>query len=272
MCCIPNSRVNPNYLMQRPNGKVVVGKPQLRDAAICVLLALTLPTGPAVAQHGLPPLAADRIPAGTWVYEFYLAGEYQGDHTSVIHHEEGLVVSTSFLAAGSDIRQEGSVTSRSEDLMPVGSFVMMQGAGTGAFEARMRYRADGDSLRIERTVSRQAFPRADRLPPVSRWAVPAAGHFDNQQLDLLVQALPLEAGRSWNVYLLDPTVDHTISVTIRVSGSRETSTPAGTFEVWHVTIRGLTMNVAYDIEKESHVLVAQYLPDQDAQFLLKRRP
>jgi hypothetical protein len=224
------------------------------------------------AQGDPLPVDSARIPTGTWVYEVMLAGQYQGDHTSVIHSQEGLLVSTSFFMPGPAARQEGRVTARSMDLSPVGSFVLLEGGGTGGFEARMKYHIDGDSLRVERTVLSQAFPAGERLPPVSRWAVPAAGHFDNQQLDLIVQALPLEPGRSWSIRLLDPTVDHTTSVTIRVAESRRTTTPAGTFDVWHVTIRGLAMNVAYDIEKESHLLVAQHLPAQDVQLLLKRRP
>jgi hypothetical protein len=237
------------------------------------LLALAIPHLPAIAQGNQLPVDGDRIPTGNWIYEFHVAGRYSGDHTSVIHRQEGLIVSTSFYFPGRYNRQEGSVTVRAEDLSPVGSYVLLENPGESeGFEARMNYTVDGDSLRIQRTIVRQAFPAPYRLPPVSRWAVPTAGHFDNQQIDLLVQALPLEPGRSWSVRLLDPTVDHTISVTIRVVESRETATPAGTFEVWHVTIRGLAIDVAYDVEKESHMLVAQYLPAQDIQLLLKRRP
>lgn len=219
------------------------------------------------------PLNPDRIPSGTWVYEIRQGEVYLGDHTSVIGRREGLIVSTSFAVVGGaeEDRREGSVTVRADDLSPVASYVLLAGTGPEPFEARMRYRLEGDSLRVERTVSRQAFPPASRLPPRSRWSFPAAGRYDNQQIDLLVQALPLETGRTWTVHLIDPTVDHTIATTIRVVDARRTVTPAGTFEVWHIEVQGLATRIAYDVERAGRTLVAQYLPAQGVQLLLKRR-
>jgi hypothetical protein len=237
---------------------------QRAHAGIAILAVLAL-----AGQGEVLPVDPGRIPTGTWRYEFQAGEEYVGDLISVVHRQDELIASTSYLT-GSGEQREYSLTVSASDLRPISSSVLLGGAGARPFEARMRYTLRADSLQIERTVLRQGFPEGQRLPRQSRWSVPAPSRYDNQSLDLLVQALPLAAGASWVAFLMDPTTDHPVRVTIRVAGPRTTRTPAGSFEVWRVIVRGLAMEAEYDIDRQSRVLIAQYVPSGDVRMLLKR--
>jgi len=222
-------------------------------------------------QHQLGqslPLDPSRIPAGAWTYEFWEGDVHVGDLYSVVNRQDDLLVSTSYLSLPGG-RQEGTITLRASDLVPVHSHVVLI-QGTGAFEARMRYGAGPDSLQVQRQVVRQAFPPGQALPLRSEWSVPRAGRYDMQELDLVIQALPLAEGAGWQVVVLDPTVDHPVSVSISVEGRGTSTTPAGSFDVWRVRARGLVTDMIYEFDVRDHRLVAQHAPSQGIRMLLKR--
>jgi hypothetical protein len=98
---------------------------------------------------------------------------------------------------------------------------------------------------------------------------PLRGWFDNQSVDLIICSLPLDEGGSWRANIYDPTNDRPINISIRVAGQTRVTVEAGSFDVWNVEVTGMAGRVEYLIERNTRVLVAQYLPEQNVRFELK---
>lgn len=220
------------------------------------------------APSGLP-LQTDRIPDGTWVYSFRVEGQEMGDLTGVVTRGEGVVVSSSRTSLGGYL-QEGSLTVRSQGLQPISSSTRIVAGPDRVFAAELRYRSLGDSLEVHRTVTDQTLNEGVSLPRESTWRVPA-GTYDIQAVDLLIASLPLAEGGAWEIPVVDPTIRETARLRITVEGSSQVRTPSGEYAVWRVTVRGGAMVTRYDVDMATRELIAQYIPDQGVEILLKRR-
>ena len=235
----------------------------LRPLLMLPVTALLLQGGPAI------PLQTDQIPDGTWVYSFRVQGRELGDMTGVVTRGQGVVVSSSRTSLGGYL-QQGSLTVRSEDLQPVSSSTRIVSGPSQVFAAEMRYRSLGDSLEVRRLVTEQTLTEGTVLPRESAWRVPN-GTWDVQTVDLIIAALPLAERRSWEVPVVDPTITETARLRIRVEGSTQVRTPAGEFAVWRVVVSGGALETRYDVDMATRELIAQYIPDQEVEIVLKRR-
>ena|GEM_PF-1558793 len=258
--------------MQRENSPVLMPPHRLRSmngrdsvrtvaAAIC-LFSVTLPL-----QGRQPELQTGLIPEGTWVYRVAAGGGQAGELTSVIRRENGRIVSTSDMR-GPQI-QRGSLTAHSGTLTPIESSTFIYRPGEGSTSARLTYDVEGDSLFVSGSVVWSGVGQPGTTPMMIRQHLPREGWFDNQSVDLLICALPLEEGGTWSANLFDPTHDRPVRITISVVGSAAVGTPAGSFEAWNVTVEGMTERVEYMIERTTRVLVAQYIPGQNLRLELK---
>jgi hypothetical protein len=234
--------------------------------AVCAAGLLTL-----LVQSGSElPLETTRLPAGTWIYTFIAQGREAGEMTSVITGNQGVLVSSSRMSAGGFL-QEGELTVRRSDLRPIASRTRIAAGTDRAFEAALRYRTVGDSLEVRRTVTRQDLNQGPPLPPEAVWRVVAAGTFDVQTVDLLVCSLPLAEGREWRVRVVDPTTEQVGTVQIRVEGTHQLETAAGTFTVHRVVVTGGAVETRYDVDVPTRELIAQYIPEQGIEIILKAR-
>jgi hypothetical protein len=238
----------------------------LRGACAVCLMILLSQSGPGLQ------LETARIPAGTWIYTFRSQGREAGEMTSVITRHQGVLVSSSRTSAGSFF-QEGELTVRESDLRPIASRTRIAAGTDRAFEAALRYRTVGDTLEVQRTVTRQDLNEGPPLPAKSLWRVAAARTFDVQTVDLLVASLPLDRGGEWSVQVVDPTTEGVVTLRIRVEGTGRLETPAGTFSVHRVVVTGGPVETRYDVDVPTRELIAQYIPAQEIEILLKtRRP
>jgi hypothetical protein len=234
--------------------------------AVCAagLLTLLVQTGSEL------PLETARLPVGTWIYTFRTQGREAGEMTSVITRNQGVLVSSSRMSAG-EFLQEGELTVRQSDLRPIASRTRIAAGSTRAFEAALRYRTVGDSLEVRRIVTRQDLNEGPSLPSEAIWRVVAAGTYDVQTVDLLVSALPLEEGREWSIRVVDPTTEQLGDLLIRVEGTHRLETAAGTFTVRRVVVTGGAVETRYDVDVPTRELIAQYIPDQGIEIILKTR-
>ncbi len=212
------------------------------------------------------PLQTDQIPTGKWVYEVTAGGSRFGELTSTIRRENDRIVSMSDLR-GSRI-QRGSLTVQSGSLVPIESSTFIYQPGEGSTTARITYASSADSLIVSGSIVWSGIGQAATTPVMIKESFPLRGWFDNQSVDLLISALPLESGLRWRANLFDPTSDRPVTITIRVVNQTSATTPAGSFSVWNVEVTGMAGRVVYLIECNTRVLVAQYLPEQDVRFEL----
>jgi len=212
------------------------------------------------------PLQTDQIPSGRWVYEVTAGGSHFGELTSTIRRDEDRIVSTSDLR-GSRI-QRASLTVQSGSLIPIESSTFIYQPGEGSTTARITYAASADSLMVNGSIVWSGIGQTTTTPVMIKESFPLRGWFDNQSVDLLICALPLEIGMRWGANLFDPTSNRPIKITIRVVNQTSVTTPAGSFDVWNVEVTGLVGTVVYLIECNTRVLVAQYLPEQEVRFEL----
>ena len=212
------------------------------------------------------PLQTDLIPSGRWVYEVTVGGNRFGELTSTILREKDRIVSTSDLR-GSRI-QRGSLTVKSGSLVPVESSIFIYQPGEGSTTARITYASSADSLMVSGSIVWSGIGQTTATPVMIKESFPLKGWFDNQSVDLLISALPLESGMRWRANLFDPSNDGPIRITIRVVNQTSVTTPAGSFDVWNVEVTGMAGMVSYLIECNTRVLVAQYLPEQEVRFEL----
>jgi hypothetical protein len=248
------------------------GEPRPEDGpvptTIRTLLAVPVATLFLQGQPALP-LQTDLIPEGTWIYSFRVQGRELGDMTGVVTRGQGMLVTSSRTRLGGYV-QEGSLTVRSHDLMPVSSSSRIAAGPGEIFEAELRYRSLADSLEVRRTIASQTLNEGPPLPRESHWCVPA-GTFDVQTVDLLIAALPLDEGNAWEIPVVDPTVQETARLRISVERASQVRTPSGEYAVWRVSVRGGAMETHYDIDMATRELIAQYIPDQEVEIVLKRR-
>jgi len=212
-------------------------------------------SGPASRAAGQElPLDPGELPAGRWTYRVMIGGTQAGELSSTIRHDDGTITSRSDMS-GTFI-QRGAVTVDARTLRPIRSQTFIYETTEGSTNARLSYRARDDSLLVtgEITWARLSEPRE----PL-RIAQTLAGEvFDNQSLDLVIGALPLERNRAWRIALFEPTTfTETIVVTIDVRGRETVTTPAGRFEAWQVEVRGFSDRVTYWIDDGSRLVVAQ---------------
>lgn len=212
------------------------------------------------------PLQTDQIPSGTWIYEVTVGGSRFGELTSTIRREKDRIVSTSDLR-GSRI-QRGSLTVQSGTLVPVESFIFIYQPGEGSTTARITYASSADSLTVSGSILWSGIGQTAAIPVMIKENFPLKGWFDNQSVDLLISALPLESGRRWRVNLFDPTSNGPVRITIRVVNQTSVTTPAGSFDVWNVEVTGMADKVLFLVECNTRVLVAQYLPEKEVRFEL----
>ena len=185
---------------------------------------------------------------------------------STIRREKDRIVSTSDLR-GSRI-QRGSLTVQSGSLVPVESSIFIYQPGEGSTTARITYASSADSLTVSGSVVWSGIGQTATTPVMIKDNFPLTGWFDNQSVDLLISALPLESGMRWRAHLFDPTSEGPVRITIRVVNQTSVTTPAGSFDVWNVEVTGMAGMVLYLIECNTRVLVAQYLPEQEVRFEL----
>lgn len=237
-----------------------------RTSTFVILLVLGLPSGGRALAQGLPVEGAS-IPVGTWSYEIRVRGVAIGTLAAETRREGTEIVSVS-VAATPD-RQETTLAADGLTLRPLRSRTVLEASDGTRFEARMSYRATGDSLEVVRQVIDQAGDPRDRYPPLSRWTYPRQDRYDLAGLDLVLAALPLEAGSSWEFHLIDPTSEGAVTVRATVVGKEQLQVPAGTFEVWRVRVTGQALVTEYAIEAAGRRLVAQYIPAQQVAILLR---
>lgn len=241
-----------HMIRQRPRRKI----------AVFLIISFLSPQ-----QGGQLPLRTDLIPAGRWVFDVSSGGSRLGELTSTIRTDNDRIISTSDLR-GLRI-QRGSLTAQLGTLIPIESSTFIYQPGEGSTSARITYTVEEDSLFVSGSVIWSGVGQPRSTPMMIRQRLPLEGAFDNQSVDLLISALPLESGGSWSANLFDPTHDRPIRIVITVTGRITVSTPAGTFEAWKVEVDGMAGKIEYMIECTSRVLVAQYLPAQDLRLELK---
>jgi len=221
-------------------------------------------------QAASPEPDADLIPIGSWTYRVMVGGNPVGEFSSEIRREGDRIVSTSDLT-GSFI-QRGSVTVEAATLKPVRSSTFLYQPGEGSTTARLRYSGEGDSLTVQGNVTWGGLARPPAPVEIDR-TLPAESLYDNQSIDLLIAALPLAEGAAWRIELFEPTSwDRTIPITIDVRGEARVTTPAGSFNVWRVEVRGFSNRVEYFIDRSTRVLVAQHLQGDDLRLELVSGP
>ena len=219
-----------------------------------------------VVQSEELPLQTDQIPSGRWIYEVTVGESRFGELTSTVRRENDRIVSTSDLR-GSRI-QRGNLTVQSASLVPIESSIFIYQPGEGSTTARVTYTSSADSLTVSGSIVWSGIGQTATTPVMIKENFPLEGWFDNQSVDLLISALPLESGMRWRANLFDPTSDGPIRITIRVVNQTSVTTPAGSFDVWNVEVTGMAGKVLYMIERSTRVLVAQYLPEQEVSFEL----
>ena len=212
-------------------------------------------------------LRTDLIPRGRWEYRVVSGPTLLGELTSVIRTEKGRIVSTSDMK-GSRV-QRTSLTAALPTLVPIASSTFIYQPGEGSTAAQLTYEAQGDSLFVTGSVVWSGIGRPRAAPMMIRQHLPRQGWYDNQSIDLLISALPLENGGSWSAHLFDPTHDKPLDITITVVERTDVTTPAGAFEVWRVDVAGMGGSVQYFIECTTRVLVVQYLPASEFRLELK---
>ncbi len=224
-----------------------------------------------ISLQAAPPVPdTDLIPTGSWTYRVTVGGEPVGEFSSEIRREEDRIISSSDMT-GSFI-QRGSVTVDASTLRPVRSSTFLYQPGEGSTTARLTYHSEGDSLTVRGNVTWGGLARPPAPVNIDR-TLPAQSLFDNQSLDLLIAALPLEENAAWRIELFEPTSwDRTITVTIDVRGETRVTTPAGRFDVWRVEVRGFSNRVEYFIDQRTRVLVVQHLQGDDLRLELVSGP
>jgi len=224
-----------------------------------------------ISPQAAPPVPdTDLIPTGSWTYRVTLGGNPVGEFSSEIRREEDRIISSSDMTGA--FIQRGNVTVDAGTLRPVRSSTFLYRPGEGSTTARLTYRSEGDSLRVRGNVTWGGLARPPAPVDIDR-TLPAAALFDNQSLDLLIAALPLAEDAAWRIELFEPTSwDRTIRITIDVRGETRVTTPAGTFVVWQVEVRGFSNHVEYYIDQSSRVLVAQHVQGEDLRLELVSDP
>ena len=221
-------------------------------------------------QSGSLSPDTDLIPTGEWTYQVTIDGNRIGELSSEIRRLDGRIVSTSDLT-GSFI-QRGSVTVLEGTLQPVRSSTFLYKPGEGSTTARLRYSGVGDSLTVQGNVTWGELARPPAPVDINR-TIPADALFDNQSLDILIVALPLEDGGAWRVNIFEPTSwDHTITITIDIRGATRVTTPAGRFDVWRVEVRGFSDRIEYFFDRRTRVLIAQHVHGQELRLELVSEP
>ncbi len=221
-------------------------------------------------QYGSIPTDTDLIPTGSWTYRVTIDGNHVGEFTSDIRRTDGQIVSTGDLT-GSFI-QRGSVTVLEGSLQPVRSSTFLYKPGEGSTTARLRYSSSGDSLTVKGNVTWGGLARPPAPVDIDR-TIPSDALFDNQSLDILLASLHLEEGGAWRVNIFEPTSrGRKIPVTIDIRGATRITTPAGQFDVWRVEVRGFSDRIEYFFDRETRVLIAQYVHGQELRLELVSEP
>ncbi len=215
------------------------------------------------------PLETGLLPTGRWSYRVLTGGSATGELTSTVRRSEETITSESDLT-GTFI-QRGRVVMTASSLRPVRSSTFIYETGEGSTTARLQYEPTADSLRVTGEVAWARLSGARAPLEIDRLLAPAV--FDNQALDLIIGALPLERNRAWRLELFEPTTFHeTIGVTIDVRGSETVTTPAGRFSTWRVEVRGFTDRVTYWIDDATRIVVAQEVTGRDLRLELITPP
>jgi zinc protease len=79
----------------------------------------------------------------------------------------------------------------------------------------------------------------------------AAGVIDDNAMPLLIPALPLEVGKSFNLNVFSSGEGTTKVVTVKVAGRESVTVPAGTFQAYRLEISGMQLPVVMHVSADS---------------------
>ncbi len=122
---------------------------------------------------------------------------------------------------------------------------------------RQEGQARGQAMKIEVTYAggrargTATTPGPQGMKTIAVDTTVPAGAVDDNALQALLPALPLGAGRSFQVPVFASGQGTSKVMTVAVSGSESVTVPAGTFEAWKVDVTGGQVPVIFWISKTS---------------------
>jgi zinc protease len=191
--------------------------------------------------------ARERIEPGTVTYRVLLQGNPFGQETRTITRateggREVLRVTTS-TNLGPIVNQSDTTTMDAATLAPLR---VRQGGTVQGQATSLSLDYDGMHVRGQGRQPGQGGPH-----DVTVDTTLAAGTVDNNQLGLLITALPLAAGGRWTFSAFDGGEKTVRTMTVSVAGEESVTTPAGTFACWRVEVSGGQIPVVFYVPKEA---------------------
>ncbi|MDP3773307.1 MAG: insulinase family protein [Gemmatimonadales bacterium] len=192
--------------------------------------------------------ARERIEPGTVTYRVLLQGNPFGQQTrSISQATEGgrpvlRVITASNL--GPIINQSDTTAMDAATLAPLR---VRQGGTVQGQATSLSLDYDGMHVRGQGHTPRPGGAARD----VTVDTTLAAGTVDNDQLGLLITALPLAAGGRWTFAAFDGAENTVRTMAVSVSGEESVTTPAGTFACWRVEVNGGQIPVVFFVPKEA---------------------
>jgi len=185
--------------------------------------------------------ARDRVATGTATYRILVQGNAFGEEVRTISRDGGSlrVITTTTLGPIASI---GDTTTM--DATTLAPLSVRQG-GTAQGQA-ISVSLDYDGMHVR---GRSHSPRPGGARDLTVDTTLAAGTIDNEQLGVLVDALPLAAGGRWTFSAFDGSEGTVRTMTASVSGEESVTTPAGTVACWRVEVNGGQIPVVYYVPK-----------------------
>jgi zinc protease len=192
------------------------------------------------------PLAPGRITAGTVTYRVLLQGNPFGEETRTIVRasEQGrdswratTTTSLGFIGQQSDTSTVDAAT-----LLPIR---VRQGGRLQGQDSYVRLDYEGARVRGQSRTPSRGGPRELTIDTTL-----SAATFDDNELALLLMALPFQAGARWTFPAFSGGEGTVRSFTVEVTGEEQVTVPAGTFACWKVEVTGGQIPATFYFPKE----------------------
>ena len=198
--------------------------------------------------------APDRIAPASYTYRVVVQGNAMGDGTRTIVRgtANGRPVLQVFGTTniGGMVRQADTTTVDAQTLAPVS--VRQSGSVQGqATFLRVDY--DGTHVRGQARV-----PGPGGLHDLTIDTTVAAGTLDDNQLELMLLALPLAANARFNLPVFLSGEGHGQVMTVTVTGEDSVTVPAGSFPCWRLEMTGGPQGMTFYVTKSAPYAVVKY--------------
>jgi zinc protease len=198
--------------------------------------------------------ALDHLAPATFTYRVVVQGNPMGEATRTIARategDRAVIQAVGATTIGPIVRQADTTSVDAASFAPLR--VRQSGAIQGQ-EVFLRLDYEGTHVRGQGRV-----PGREGLHDVAVDTSLAAGTLDDNQLELALLALPLEADARFTLPVFEGGENQGRMITFAVTGEDSVTVPAGSFACWRVEMTGGQQGMMFSVTKSAPYLIAKY--------------